>query len=175
MRSVSQVIVGVLMIVISIAASSLLAFMVTGVMASYKPSQNIIARVGDVNFELTSIDTYSYRFIASVDLINLGTEPYTVSYGSIVVLVKGWMGEGKVYECPLRSGVVLVPGETKTLFADCIIPRDDLQTLFGSRIPPADDVKKSVSSLYIEVYLQTSSGGGSAGGPGSSVSGYLLT
>ena len=47
MRSVSQIIVAILLVGAVMVADSLLSYIVTGMISMYKPSEVMIARVGD--------------------------------------------------------------------------------------------------------------------------------
>jgi len=75
----------------AVVAGNMLSFVVTDMVSTYKPSEVIIARVGDVKVELLEVTGGYYNFIVATKLANLGTEPLVVSGGDIVVMIdKGY-------------------------------------------------------------------------------------
>ena len=167
MRIISQIIVAILLVGVAVASGSILAYMVTDLVKTYQPSQVMITRVGGIDVELSRIrDDGYYEFTVSTKLSNMGSTPYTIPYGWIIVLVKGSTGQGKVMECFLDRSEMIAPGEIKTISATCMLSPDDLRRLFGEATPPADKVKEAFRYLYLRlrVYETTNSGGGGSGG-----------
>jgi len=159
LRGVSQVIVAILLVGTAVVAGSALSYIVADMMSTYKPSETVLARVGDVEVELSSIISTGYRFTATAKLVNLGSKPIDVS-GYVVVLVKGTTGKAQIVSCPSNSYVTINPGEIKEIVGYCYLDKTNaLQNLFGTTSPPADVVKSSISFLYIRIQSVSYYGG----------------
>lgn len=166
MKSISQIIIAILLVGVAIVSGSILAYMVSDLIKSYQPSQVMISRIGRVEVELHSIQSSgNYWFTVSTKLSNLGTTPYTVPDGWIVVLVKGSTGQGRILKCSLSESETIMPGEIKTISATCSLSPGELEELFGETTPPADEVKQAFRYLYMYLYVYTSSQGGTSGRP----------
>jgi len=151
LRGVSQVIVAILLIGTAVVAGSALSYIVADMVSTYKPSETVLARVGDVEVELSSIINTGYRFTATAKLANLGSTPISIS-GYVVVLVKGTTGKAQIVSCPTSSYITINPGEIKEIVGSCYLDKSStLQNLFGTVSPPADVVKSSISFLYIRI------------------------
>jgi len=167
MRAVSQVIVAILLVGVAVVAGTMLSYIVTNSVALYKPSNVMVARVGEISVELSDINSGFYSFEVTTRLVNLGSQPLVLSSGSIVVLVKGSTGRSRIISCNVQNQIVLNPGEIKDFTAFCDISRSTLNELFGTQSPRADTVKSSMVFLYLSTYVSTiNTGGGSTGGSG---------
>jgi len=153
MRGISQIVVAVLLAGTAIVAGSMLSYIVTDILTMHRPSSNIIARVGDVNAELSNVSSSGYTFVVTTKLVNLGTEPVLVQNGSVVVLIKGTAGRSKIMRCNITTPVTIGPGEIKDVVGQCFVSRSDVQNLFGSSYVAADVIKSSMTFLYLQVYV----------------------
>ncbi len=153
MRSVSQIIVAILLVGAAVVAGSLLSYIVTDMISTYKPSEVMIARVGSINVELREVSSGYYYFTVSTKLANLGTEPLTLRGGYITILVKGTTGKAIIRMCAIYRDVTISPGEIRDLTGICQFDKATLKDLFGTSTPPADKVKHSIVFLYLHTRL----------------------
>jgi len=162
MRSISQIIVSILLVGVTIVAGSMLSYIATETMASQKPSEIVIARVGDINVDLFHVSDKSYLFTVTAKLVNFGSQPVEIT-GSIVMLIKGTTGKALVVRCIIGSRVTINPGEIKEATGLCNLDKQQvIQSLFGTQTPPppADTIRASMTCLYLYlIAIQSSTSG----------------
>jgi len=151
-RGVSQILVSILMIGAVLVATAIYAYLASGLLTTYTPSEQMISRVGDVEVELRSVDRYGYLFDASVKLVNLGSQMYSLENILMSLLVTGTTGRSKIVYCS-AGRVDLEPGSVTEVRAVCSLSRTDMITLFGTSAPPFDLVKRSVKFMFMKMLL----------------------
>jgi len=159
MKGISQVIVSILLVGVVIVAGSMLSYIVTETMASQKPSNIVVARVGDIDVELRFVTDRSYFFAVTTKLANFGSEPITI-LGYITMLIKGTTGEASIVNCALDTAVTINPGEIKEATGFCILDKQQtIRRLFGTLTPPADTIRASMRCLHLYIFVIQSSTG----------------
>jgi len=151
-RGASKVAVSIFMIGAVLVASTIYAYLASGLLTTYVPSEQAVSRIGDVEVELRSVDRYGYDFYASVKLVNLGSQRYTLSSVQVALLVAGTTGRSKIVYCT-GDQVDLEPGSVTEVRAACILSRYEMRVLFGTSAPPFDLVKKNVKFMFMKMLL----------------------
>lgn len=157
-RGISQIVVSLLLLSVAVVVTATTGSTLMRMLSFYRPSSDILVRVGDPSLDIDVSGGMYYLFKVSVNILNMGSIQLQVQDGSVYVLFRGTTGTSRIQTCWLSNAPIIIPpGSTATVQATCPLTTAQVTELFGSSWT-GDIMRRNTYFLFMRLHFTAAPG-----------------